>query len=92
MFAPELFRGGWALHILAGSLLFTAFFIATDPVTSPMTLRGRWLYGVFIGALVLILRGLTPDPEGVTFSVLVANAFVPLIDKYTAPRSFGGKR
>jgi len=91
MLAPGIFKGGWALHILSGSLLFTAFFIATDPVTSPMTQRGRWLYGILIGVLVLILRGLTPDPEGVTFSVLVANAFVPLIDKYTAPKSFGGR-
>jgi Na+-translocating ferredoxin:NAD+ oxidoreductase RnfD subunit len=92
MLAPATFGGGWGVHLLSGSLLFTAFLIATDPVTSPMTRRGKWIYAIAIGLLVLILRGLTPDPEGVTFSVLMANAFVPLIDRWTVPKSFGGVR
>jgi len=92
MFAPTVFRGGWGVHLLSGGLLFTAFLVAPDPITSPMTLRGKWLYALFLGMLVLVLRGPASDPEGVTFSVLVANAFVPLIDKWTVPRSFGGRR
>lgn len=90
MFFPTVFRGGWLIHVLAGSTLFTAFFIATDPVTSPMTAWGKWIYAIAIGSLILILRALTPDPEGVTFSVLLMNLFVPLIDKWTMPKSYGG--
>lgn len=91
MFFPTVFRGGWLIHVLAGSTLFTAFFIATDPVTSPMTTWGKWIYAIAIGLLILILRALTPDPEGITFSVLLMNLFVPLIDKWTLPKSYGGR-
>ncbi len=91
MFFPTVFRGGWLIHVLAGSTLLTAFFIATDPVTSPMTAWGKWIYAIAIGLLILILRALTPDPEGVTFSVLLMNLFVPLIDRWTLPKSYGGR-
>ncbi len=92
MMLPERFgQGGWILQVLSGSLLFAAFLNATDPVTSPITLRGRWIYAVLIGALIVLLRGLTSDPEGVTFSILIANAFVPLLDRWTLPKSFGGQ-
>jgi electron transport complex protein RnfD len=91
MFFPTVFRGGWLIHVLAGSTLFTAFLIATDPVTSPMTASGKWLYAIMIGLFILILRALTPDPEGVTFSVLLMNAFVPLLDRWTLPKSYGGR-
>ncbi len=91
MLFPTVFGGGALLHLFTGGLLFTAFLIATDPVTSPMTPAGKWLYASALGLLVLLLRGLTADPEGVTFSVLLMNAFVPLIDKLTVPKSFGGR-
>jgi len=92
MTMPERFgQGGWFLQILSGSLLFAAFLNATDPVTSPMTRRGKWIYAILIGMLVVLLRGLRGDPEGVTFSILIANAFVPLLDRWTLPRSFGGQ-
>ncbi|HED03822.1 MAG TPA: RnfABCDGE type electron transport complex subunit D [Candidatus Fraserbacteria bacterium] len=83
--------GGWATQLLAGSLLFAAFFNATDPVTSPFTRRGRWLYGILTAVLVVLLRGLTGAPEGVTFSILIANAFVPLLDRWTLPQSFAAR-
>lgn len=90
MMFPEAFRGSWAVHVLSGGLLFMALLVATDPVTSPMTPRGKWIYAVAIGLLVIFLRALTPDPEGVTFSVLIVNLFVPLLDRYTVPRTYGG--
>jgi Na+-transporting NADH:ubiquinone oxidoreductase subunit B/electron transport complex protein RnfD len=92
MLFPAVFRGGPLLHILGGSLLFTAFLIASDPVTSPMTLHGKLIYGVLIGLLVLGLRAIAGDNDGVTFSVLLASAFVPLLNRLTTPRSYGGAR
>ena len=91
MLFPAAFRGDVLVHLLAGSTLFTAFFIATDPVTSPMTVGGKWIYAILTGLLILILRAFTLDPEGVTFSMLLMNVFVPLIDKRTMPKSFGGQ-
>ena len=79
------------LHQLAsGSLLFGAFFIATDPVTSPLTSRGKWIYGVGIGAIIMLLRLFSGYPEGVMFAVLLMNAVTPLINRWNIPRPFGG--
>jgi electron transport complex protein RnfD len=79
------------LHQLAGgSLLFGAFYIATDPVTSPLTARGRWIYGVGIGVLIMLLRYFSGYPEGVMFAVLLMNAVTPLINRWNIPRPFGG--
>ena len=79
------------LHELAsGSLLFGAFYIATDPVTSPLTSRGKWIYGVGIGAIIMLLRLLSGYPEGVMFAVLLMNAVTPLINRWNIPRPFGG--
>lgn len=92
MFIPTIFHGDGWMHLLAGSTLFMAFFIATDPVTSPMTTGGKWIYAIVIGLLILILRALTPgSEEAATFSLLFMNAFVPLIDRWTAPKSYGGR-
>ena len=77
-------------HLLGGALLFGAFFIATDPVTSPLTAKGKWIFGVGIGALVMLLRLLSGYPEGVMFAVLLMNAVTPLINRWTIPRPFGG--
>jgi len=76
-------------HLLGGALLFGAFFIATDPVTSPLTPRGKWLFGIGIGALVMLLRLFSSYPEGVMFAVLLMNAVTPLINRWTVPRPFG---
>ena len=77
-------------HLLSGAMLFGAFFIATDPVSSPLTPKGRWIFGIGIGALVMLLRTLSSYPEGVMFAVLLMNALVPLINRWTIPRPVGG--
>jgi len=77
-------------HLLGGALLFGAFFIATDPVSSPLTPRGKWIFGAGIGVLVMLMRNLSGYPEGVMFSVLLMNAAVPLINRSTIPRPVGG--
>ena len=89
MFFPEFYVGSPLVHLLAGGTLFTALLVATDPVTSPMTPRGKWIYGLAIGILVVLLRAWAGLPEGVTFAVLGVNLFVPLLDRWTAPRPFG---
>lgn len=78
-------------HLLGGALLFGAFFIATDPVTSPLTPKGRFIFGVGIGSLVILMRTLSAYPEGVMFAVLLMNAIVPLINRWTIPTPVGGK-
>jgi electron transport complex protein RnfD len=77
-------------HIFGGSLLFGAFFIATDPVSSPLTPRGKFIFGIGVGAFVLLLRIFSGYPEGVMFAVLLMNAVTPLINSWTIPRQFGG--
>lgn len=77
-------------HLLGGSLLFGALFIATDPVTSPLTGKGRALFGVLIGVFVVVIRLFSGYPEGVMFAVLLGNAMVPLINRWTVPTPLGG--
>jgi len=77
-------------HLLGGALLFGAFFIATDPVSSPLTPKGKWIFGAGIGAFVMLIRTFSGYPEGVMFSVLVMNSVVPLINRWTIPRPVGG--
>lgn len=76
-------------HLLGGALLFGAFFIATDPVSSPLTPRGKLIFGAGIGALVMLLRLYSGYPEGVMFAVLLMNAVTPLINRWTIPRTLG---
>ena len=73
-FAPGIFQ------LLSGGLLLGAFFMATDPVTSPFTKSGRWIAGLLLGLLTVLIRGLSGYVEGVMFSILLVNAFTPLID------------
>jgi len=82
----------WTLfhHLCSGALLFGAFFIATDPVSSPLTSKGKWIYGLALGLLIMILRLFSGYPEGVMFAVLLMNAVTPLINRWTIPRPFGG--
>jgi electron transport complex protein RnfD len=77
-------------HVLGGALLFGAFFIATDPVSSPLAPKGKFIFGAGVGALVMLLRTLSAYPEGVMFSVLLMNALVPLINRWTVPTPLGG--
>lgn len=79
-------------HVLAGGLLIGAFFMATDIVTSPITPLGSWIYAVGIGLLVGLIRLFGGFPEGVMFSILFMNTFVPLLNRYTRPRILGERR
>ena len=79
-------------HLASGSLLFGAFFIATDPVTSPLTAKGKFVFGLGIGILVLVIRLFSGYPEGVMFAVLLMNAAVPLVNRWTIPRPLGGPK
>lgn len=72
--------------LLAGSFLFGAIFMLTDPVSAPGTNLGRWIYGVAMGALVVIIRGMSGYPAGVMFSILIMNIFAPLLDQLAISR------
>ncbi len=76
-------------HLLAGGLMIGAFFMATDYVTSPITTKGRIIFGVGCGLLTVLIRLFGGYPEGVCYSILLMNACVPLIDRYTVPRVYG---
>lgn len=95
MFAGALHLGnpqGYAspeLHLLTGGLLLGAIFMATDYVTSPMSKNGMLLYGVCIGLLTVIIRTFGAYPEGMSFAILIMNAFTPLINTYVKPKRFG---
>ena len=68
-------------NLFSGGLLFGAFFMATDPVTGPITLRGKWVYGMIIGSLALVIRSYSGYVEGVMFAILIGNICAPLIDE-----------
>jgi len=76
-------------HLFSGGLMLGAFFMATDMVTSPITPKGTWIYGIGAGIVLLIIRLFGGLPEGVMYSILFMNAFVPLINRYTRPKIFG---
>ena len=75
--------------ILSGGLMLGAIFMATDYVTSPMTSKGQLIYGVCIGLLTVIIRNWGAYPEGMSFAILIMNAFTPLINNYVKPKRFG---
>lgn len=78
--------------LFSGGLLLGAFYMATDPVTSPLTPLGTWLYALGIGLLVVLIRHFGGFPEGVMYAILLMNAATPLIDRLTQPRVFGRGR
>ena len=69
-----------------------AIFMATDFVTSPMTKRGMFVYGIGIGVITVVIRLFGSYPEGVSFAILIMNAFTPLINTYIKPKRFGEVR
>ena len=75
--------------IFSGGLLLGAIYMATDPVTSPVTPRGAWVFGIGVGILVMLIRVFGGLPEGVMYAILLMNAATPLINRYTQPRVFG---
>jgi len=79
-----------AHQLAGGAVMFGAFFIATDPVTSPLAPKGKFVFGLCVGLLVVVMRTFGSYPEGVMFSVLIMNSFVPLINRWIVPRPLGG--
>lgn len=76
-------------HLCAGGLFLGAFFMATDWVTSPVTRKGRWIFGIGCGVLTMVIRVWGGFPEGVSYSILLMNVFTPAIDRLTRERIFG---
>jgi Na+-translocating ferredoxin:NAD+ oxidoreductase subunit D len=76
-------------HVLAGGVMLGALFMATDWVTSPVTARGKLIFGVGCGLITMLVRLYGIYPEGVTFAILLMNAVTPLLDNATLPRKFG---
>lgn len=85
---PDRYPGG-LYHLASGGLLLGALFIATDPVTSPVSRAGRLIFGIGCGVLVYVIRTWGSFPEAVAFAVLFMNALSPLIDRYWRPRAYG---
>jgi electron transport complex protein RnfD len=77
------------LHVLSGGLLLGAIFMATDYVTSPTTRKGMIIYGTGIGVITVVIRLFGAYPEGMSFAILIMNAFTPLINMYVKPKRFG---
>ena len=75
--------------VFSGGMLLGSIYMATDPVTSPITPKGAWIFGVGVGLLVVLIRAFGGLPEGMMYSILLMNAATPLIDRYTQPRVFG---
>ena len=79
------------IHILSGGAILGAFFMATDLVTSPMSKKGMVIFAIGIGLITVVIRLFGSYPEGVSFAIIIMNAFVPLINSYFKPRRFGNK-
>ena len=83
----------WMLYqLLSGGVMLGAIFMATDYATSPVTPLGQILYGIGCGALTFVFRNFSLYPEGVTYAILLMNAAVWVLDRYTPPRRFGVKK
>ncbi len=78
--------------ILSGGFALGAFFMATDMVSSPLTRVGCWIYAIFIGIMVVILRNFSSNPEGMMYAILLGNSITPLINMFTKPQVFGASK
>jgi len=85
----ELFSVSPLFHLLTGGLMLGAIFMATDYVTSPMNPRGMLIFGFGIGIITVVIRVFGSYPEGVSFAILIMNAFTPLINTLVKPKRFG---
>ena len=79
------------IHLLSGGAILGAFYMATDLVTSPVTKKGMIIFALGIGVITVVIRLFGSYPEGISFAILIMNAFVPLINSYFKPRRFGSK-
>ena len=81
-----------SFHVITGGLFLGAIFMATDYVTSPITPRGKLIFGIGCGVVTVVIRLFGAYPEGVSFAILLMNAFTPLIDRYAKPVVFGARK
>lgn len=81
-----------AYELLGGGLLLGAFFMATDYATSPITAKGKWIFGIGCGIITSVIRLYGSLPEGVSFSIILMNILVPHIERLTLPRAFGAEK
>ena len=79
------------IHVLSGGAILGAFYMATDLVTSPVTKKGMIIFAIGIGVLTVVIRLFGAYPEGISFAIIIMNAFVPLINTYFKPRRFGNR-
>ncbi|NOZ24190.1 MAG: RnfABCDGE type electron transport complex subunit D [Planctomycetes bacterium] len=86
--AYQMFGEG-LYHVFAGGLIIGAFFMASDMVTTPLTIKGQIIFGAGAGLLTILIRLYGGYPEGVCYSILLMNTAVPIIDRYTKPRKYG---
>lgn len=89
MVVSALFGRDPIFQVLGGGLMLGAFFMATDPVTSPVTKSGRWAFGIGCGIITMVIRLFGGYPEGVCYAILIMNAVAPLMDRYLRERVFG---
>jgi len=87
-----LFGENPLFHLLAGGVVFAAFYFITDPVTTPVYWPGKVVFAIGAGVLTMLIRQLGNAPDGVAYAVLIMNAVTPLIDRYIKPRPMGLKR
>ena len=87
---PEMYANP-LIHLLSGGAVLGAFYMATDLVTSPVTKKGMVIFAIGIGVITAVIRLFGSYPEGISFAILIMNAFVPLINSYFKPRRFGSK-
>jgi len=78
-------------HLYTGGMLLCVFFIATDPVTAPLSAKGMWIFGAGVGAIIMLIRIVGEYPEGVMYAILLMNAVTPLIDRFCKQIPAGGK-
>ena len=81
-----------AAQLSGGGLMLGAFFMATDYVTRPITVKGQYIYGIFLGLMTGIFRVFGPGAEGVSYAIILGNLLVPLIEKMTMPVAFGYRK
>ena len=87
-----LFTGDTLFFVLSGGLVLGALFMATDYVTSPLSNKGKIIFGISSGVLTFVIRKFSGYPEGTSYAILIMNAFVPVIDKFTHPKWFGWRK
>jgi electron transport complex protein RnfD len=87
-----MFSGDPLFHILSGSLILGAFYMATDMVTSPLHVKGKVIFAIGIGIFTITIRLVGGYPEGVSYAILLMNLTVPLLNRYARPKVFGAEK